>query len=89
MAMMENKDNKEKFSTCLEGMPFAGLMQKMIGQQGVGSLCSEMMKKVMAGHGDGTGFHCLEMMRLMKGKTEENTENPKDGREEGNHVTGK
>ena len=32
--MAEKEENKKGFSTCLEGIPLAEMMQKMIGQQG-------------------------------------------------------
>jgi hypothetical protein len=66
--MAEKEENKKRFSTCLEGIPFAEMMQKMIGQQGIGSLCTEMMKKVMAKQGDDRSLLCAEMMgSMMKG----------------------
>jgi len=47
---MEEKKNSEKtFSTCLESFPCAEMMQKMMGQQGIGSLCQDMMKSMMKG----------------------------------------
>ena len=45
--MEEKKDKQKEFSTCLEGFPFAETMQKMMGQQGTGSLCEEMMRSMM------------------------------------------
>ena len=80
---MEKKENREEFSTCLEGIPFAELMQKMIGRQGIGALSSEMMKKVMEGRVKGSGFHCFEMMRSMMEKSNGNRrtqENQRGGR---------
>jgi hypothetical protein len=66
--MAEKEENKKAFSTCLEGVPFAEMMQKMLGQQGIGSLCAEMMKKVMEKQGNDCSFHCAEMMgSMMKG----------------------
>lgn len=82
---MKKKENQKEFSTCLEGMPFAALMQKMISRQGIGSLCSEMMKKAMEGRGDGTGFHCFEMMRSMMEKSNLKTEEPKKTKGEEDH----
>jgi len=82
---MEGKENQKRFSTCLEGKPFAELMHKMIGRQGIGSLCSEMMKKVMEGRGDGAGFHCFEMMRSMMEKPNGKTEEPKKTKGEADH----
>lgn len=66
--MAEKEENKKGFSTCLEDIPFAEMMQKMMGQKGVGSLCAEMMKKVREKKGDMCNFSCAEMMGpLMKG----------------------
>ncbi len=66
--MAEKEENKKGFSTCMEGFPCAEMMQKMMGQEGIGSLCAEMMKKVMEKQGDGGNFSFAEMMReMMKG----------------------
>ena len=66
--MTEKKENSKDFSTCLENAPFAEMMQKMMGQKGIGSLCAEMMKKVTEKQGDGWSVHCAEMMQsMMKG----------------------
>ena len=45
--MVNEEKPRKQFSTCLEDVPFAEEMQKMPGQQGVGSLCAEMMKRVI------------------------------------------
>jgi hypothetical protein len=45
--MEAKKDKQKEFSTCLEGSPFAETMQKMMGQQGTGSLCDAMMRSMM------------------------------------------
>ena len=44
--MDENKDRPNKASTCFEGSPFAEMMQKITGKEGIGSLCEEMMKSL-------------------------------------------
>ena len=65
--MADKKDTPGEFSTCFEKLPFAEMMQKMMGRQGVGSLCAEMMEKVMGQEKNGCSFSCAEMMRkLMK-----------------------
>jgi len=46
--MEEKKNNQKDFSTCLEGLPFAETMKKMMAQQGKGSLCEEMMRSMMS-----------------------------------------
>jgi hypothetical protein len=42
--MDENKDQPRKISTCFEGSSFAEMMQKIMGEEGIGSLCEEMMR---------------------------------------------
>jgi hypothetical protein len=66
--MADKKDTQKEFGTCFENMPFAERMRKMMGRQGVGSLCSEMMKKIIEQKEDGCGFSCAEMMRTMMTK---------------------
>lgn len=44
--MKEDKDQQKKVSTCLEGSPCAEMMQKIMGEQGIGSLCQEMMRSL-------------------------------------------
>jgi hypothetical protein len=45
--MKEDKDRQRKVNTCLEGSPCAEMMQKIMGEQGCGSLCEEMMRSLM------------------------------------------
>ena len=74
--MAEKKEHQKEFSTCLENIPFAEMMQKMMGQKGVGSLCAEMMKKVTEKKGEGCSVHCAEMMNsMMKGGSAEKESN--------------
>ena len=42
--MKENKDQPKRMSTCFEGPPTAEMMQKIMGEQGIGSLSEEMMR---------------------------------------------
>ena len=66
--MAEKKEHQKEFSTCLENIHCAEIMQKMMGQKGVGSICEEMMKKVTEKKGEGCSVHCAEMMHsMMKG----------------------
>jgi len=44
--MKENKDPQRKIRTCLDGSPCAEMMQKIMGEQGIGSLCEEMMRSL-------------------------------------------
>jgi len=45
--MKENKGQPKKVSTCFEGSPAAEMMQKIMGEQGIGSLCEEMMRSLI------------------------------------------
>jgi hypothetical protein len=45
--MKENKDQPKKVSTCFEGPPSAEMMQKIMGEQGIGSLSEEMMRSLI------------------------------------------
>lgn len=63
--MSEKKEGQKNFSTCMENVPFAEMMQKMMGKKGIGSLCAEMMKKVTEKQGGGCGVQCAEMMKSM------------------------
>jgi len=45
--MKENKGQPNKVSTCFEGSPTAEMMQKIMGEQGIGSLCEEMMRSLI------------------------------------------
>ncbi len=42
--MKENKDQQSKVNTCFEEAPCAEMMQKIMSEQGIGSLCEEMMR---------------------------------------------
>jgi hypothetical protein len=87
--MAEKKENQKEFSTCLEDTPFAEMMQKMIGQQRIGSLCAEMMKKIMGNQENGCSFHCTEMMQSMRKKCDIIKEELKKAKEEEGHVRDK
>jgi hypothetical protein len=84
--MADKKDTHKEFDTCFESGPFAELMQKMMGKQGIGSLCAEMMKKIREGKEDGCGFYCGEMMREMMRQLSRVQEKPEKPREEESHV---
>jgi hypothetical protein len=46
----EMKDNKElpgQVSTCFEGLASAEMMQKIMGEKGIGSLSAEMMRSLI------------------------------------------
>ena len=45
--MKENKGRPKKVSTCFEGSPSAEMMQKIMGEQRIGSLCEEMMRSLI------------------------------------------
>jgi predicted transcriptional regulator len=84
--MAEKKDNPKEFSTCLEDTPFAEMMRKMESQQGIGSLCAEMIKKVMEKQGDDCKIYCSEMMQSMMKKSRAKKEKLKAAKEERDHV---
>jgi hypothetical protein len=82
-------ENEKEFSTCLENIPFAEMMQKMVGKKGVGSLCAEMMKQVREKQGGSCSVHCTEMMQsMMKGCSSIKQES-KEAKEEAGHVRNK
>ena len=45
--MKENKGQPKKVSTCFEGSPTAEMMQKIMGEKGIGSLSEEMMRSLI------------------------------------------
>jgi len=63
--MAGKEENQEEFTACLEGIPFAEMMQMMMGQKEAGSPCAVMTKKVTEKRGDEHSFSCAEMMREM------------------------
>lgn len=87
--MTEKNENPKEFSTCMENVHFAEMMQKMMGQQGIGSLCTEMMKKVSQKHGDGCRVRCAEMMQSMMKGCGGIKQESKETKEEAGHVGGK
>jgi hypothetical protein len=84
--MAEKKENQKEFSTCMEGIPFAEMMEKMKGQKGVGSLCAEMMKKVIEKKGDGGNFSCAKAMQSMKKMCSGIKKETKETKKEEGHV---
>lgn len=51
--MRENDDRPRKVSTCFEGLPCAEMMQKILGQGRIGSLCEEILRSVGKKFGGG------------------------------------
>jgi hypothetical protein len=45
--MKENKGQPKDVSTCFDGSPAAEIMQKIGGEQRIGSLCEEMMRALL------------------------------------------
>ena len=43
----ENKDQPRKVSSCFEGQACAELMQKILAEKRIGSLCEEMMRSLI------------------------------------------
>ena len=83
--MADKKDGHKEFSTCFEMLPFAEMMQKMMARQGVGSLCAEMMKKVMGHEKEGSRFHCAKMMQKIIKECGGVQEEPEKTKEEVGH----
>ncbi len=79
--MADKKDTQSEFSTCFEKLPFAEMMQKMMGQQGMGSLCAEMMKKIME-QKEAASFNSSEMIREMMKVCCKVQEEPEKSKEE-------
>jgi hypothetical protein len=42
--MKESKDKPKAAGSCFDGTPCAEMMEKIMGQEGIGSLCQEMMR---------------------------------------------
>jgi len=53
--MDENKDQPRKVSSCFDGQACAEMMQKIMDEEGIGSLCEEMMRSVMKGRRETKG----------------------------------
>jgi hypothetical protein len=83
--MTDKKDAHKEFSTCFEKLPFAEMMRKIASRQGVGSLCAEMMKKIVEQQEDGCSFDCAEMMRKMMKECFKVQEEPEKSKEEVSH----
>jgi hypothetical protein len=84
--MADKKDTDKEFDTCFENWPFAELMQKMMGRQGVGSLCAEIMEKILEEQKDGGGAHGAGIMRAMASQSSRVQEEPEETKEEESHV---
>jgi hypothetical protein len=83
--MADKKDSHKEFSTCFEMLPFAEMMRKMMGRQGVGSLCAEMMKKVIGHQKEGCSFNCAELMQKMIKECGRVQKEPEKSKEEVGH----
>ncbi len=87
--MADKEDTHKQFDTCFENGTFAELMQKMMGKQGVGSLCTETMKKIREGKEERCGFDCGEMMREIMRQSTRVQEEPEKTKKEESHDKGK
>jgi hypothetical protein len=68
--MKENEDQPKRVSTCFEGSPCAELMQEVLSEGGIGSLCEEMMR-AMANRSEGAQQQPREDKRPARdGKTD-------------------
>jgi hypothetical protein len=47
--MTESQDRPGRVSTCFEESPCAEMMQKVMNEQGIGSLCEELMRSLIRG----------------------------------------
>ena len=83
--MADKKDSHKEYSTCFEMLPFAEMMRRMISGQGVGSLCAEMMKKVMGHQKEGCSFNCVEMMQKILKECGGVQKEPEKSKEEVGH----
>lgn len=45
--MKENEEKQKNASSCFEGQAWAEMMQKILGDRRIGSLCEEMMRSMM------------------------------------------
>ncbi len=80
--MTDKKDTDRGFDTCFENTPFAELMQKTMGRQGVGSLSIEMMKKILESQKDRCCPNWAEIIQEIKaqsGRVEEEPEKNQTG----------
>ncbi len=80
--MADQKDSHKEFSTCFEKLPFAEMMRKMMGRQGVGSLCAEVMEKITQHQEKGVSFDCSELMQKMMKECGRVQEEPEKSKEE-------
>ncbi len=83
--MADKKDLHKEFTTCFEKLPFSEMMRKMLGQQGIGSLCAEMMKKIVEHQEEGGGSDCSEKMQKMMKEYGKVQEEPEKSEEEVYH----
>jgi hypothetical protein len=51
--MKDDKEQPRQVSTCFEELPSAEMMQKIMGEKGIGSLSAEMMRSLMKRCGEG------------------------------------
>jgi hypothetical protein len=87
--MAKKAKKKTSYSTCLEDGPSAVMMQKLLGKQGVGSLCSELMKEVREKKEEGGSLSCAEMMESLIKKHDNEKEETKTSEKEDDHVGNK
>ena len=65
----EQKTTQEESRTPFAGMPFAAMMEKMMGQQGQGCNCMEMMSQMMSQQE--MDCDCAEMMAKCCGQAQD------------------
>ena len=64
----EQKTAQKESHSPFEGMPFAAMMEKMMGQQGQGCGCADMMSQMMGQQG--MDCDCSDMMAMCGGAQE-------------------
>lgn len=83
--MADKKDTDKEFDTCFENSPFPELMQKMASPQGIGSLCTEVMKKVLQAQKDGRSLSWAEIMQEVVKKCDGIQGEPEKSKKEVSH----
>jgi len=74
----ENKDQPRKVSSCFEGSSFAEMMQKILGEERIGSLCEEMMRSLMKGRCESEEEpHEAKKKEVLEEKNSRNSRPPK------------
>lgn len=79
--MADIKNPYNECSTCFAIVPFAEMMHTMNGQ-GIGSLCAEMITKIIEQHKVGCSFYDAEILRNMMEVCDRNHKEPEQTQQE-------